>query len=114
MEQRDFKLHAPYQPAGDQPEAIRELVEGFESSSAALNNMSVKFRCPAVSMLASIPKDLFGFGLVNYPTAVFVDRGVFTGAYSNIESKEKFAEACELFISDGSIAYKRNNQIAKG
>lgn len=24
----DFKLHAPYQPTGDQPEAIRELVEG--------------------------------------------------------------------------------------
>ena len=22
----DFKLHAPYQPTGDQPEAIRELV----------------------------------------------------------------------------------------
>jgi excinuclease ABC subunit B len=26
----DFKLHAPYQPTGDQPEAIRQLVEGIE------------------------------------------------------------------------------------
>ena len=26
----DFKLHAPYEPTGDQPEAIRKLVEGFE------------------------------------------------------------------------------------
>ena len=26
----DFKLHAPYQPTGDQPEAIRQLVEGVE------------------------------------------------------------------------------------
>lgn len=25
-----FKLHAPYQPAGDQPEAIRQLVEGIQ------------------------------------------------------------------------------------
>jgi len=25
-----FELHAPYQPAGDQPEAIRQLVEGIE------------------------------------------------------------------------------------
>ncbi len=25
----DFKLHAPYQPTGDQPEAIRQLVEGI-------------------------------------------------------------------------------------
>jgi excinuclease ABC subunit B len=26
-----FNLHAPYQPAGDQPEAIRQLVEGLNS-----------------------------------------------------------------------------------
>ncbi len=26
----DFKLHAPYQPTGDQPEAIRQLVEGLQ------------------------------------------------------------------------------------
>ncbi len=25
----DFKLHAPYQPTGDQPQAIRQLVEGI-------------------------------------------------------------------------------------
>ena len=26
----DFELHAPYQPTGDQPQAIKELVEGIE------------------------------------------------------------------------------------
>ena len=26
----DFELHAPYQPTGDQPEAIRQLVDGIE------------------------------------------------------------------------------------
>lgn len=26
----EFKVHAPYQPTGDQPEAIRQLVEGIE------------------------------------------------------------------------------------
>ncbi|NLN84386.1 MAG: hypothetical protein GX138_08595, partial [Firmicutes bacterium] len=25
----DFKLHAPYQPTGDQPGAIRQLVDGI-------------------------------------------------------------------------------------
>ena len=25
-----FKLHSPYQPAGDQPKAIAELVSGFK------------------------------------------------------------------------------------
>ena len=28
----EFKLHAPYQPTGDQPEAIRQLVEGIDKS----------------------------------------------------------------------------------
>jgi len=27
----DFKLHAPYEPTGDQPEAIRQLVDGVRS-----------------------------------------------------------------------------------
>ncbi|MBQ7506955.1 MAG: excinuclease ABC subunit UvrB [Lachnospiraceae bacterium] len=29
----DFKLHAPYRPTGDQPEAIRALVEGFQEGN---------------------------------------------------------------------------------
>ena len=28
---RSFQLHAPYQPAGDQPEAIEQLVRGVEA-----------------------------------------------------------------------------------
>ena len=30
-----FELHAPYQPSGDQPEAIRRLTAGFEAGLAA-------------------------------------------------------------------------------
>jgi excinuclease ABC subunit B len=26
----EFELHAPYQPTGDQPEAIRQLIEGLQ------------------------------------------------------------------------------------
>ena len=26
----EFKLHAPYKPTGDQPEAIRKIVEGIQ------------------------------------------------------------------------------------
>lgn len=29
----EFRLHAPYQPTGDQPEAIRELVKGFKEGN---------------------------------------------------------------------------------
>ena len=31
MEQIPFRLHAPYEAAGDQPKAIRQLIEGFET-----------------------------------------------------------------------------------
>ena len=29
----EFKLHAPYQPTGDQPQAIEELVRGFKEGN---------------------------------------------------------------------------------
>ena len=32
-EQQIFKLHAPYQPTGDQPQAIEELVRGFKEGN---------------------------------------------------------------------------------
>lgn len=90
-------------------EFIVVLVEGMESSSAALKNMPISFNCPVVSVLARMPEDFFDFGLNSYPTAVFVDRGTFTGGYSNIENKEKFDRAMELFLSNECIAYKSNN-----
>ena len=33
MENKPFVLKADYQPAGDQPQAIAKLVEGFETAS---------------------------------------------------------------------------------
>ena len=41
MNSDDFKVHAPYQPAGDQPEAIRLLVEGIESGLACQTLLGV-------------------------------------------------------------------------
>ena len=29
----EFRLHAPYEPTGDQPRAIEELVQGFEEGN---------------------------------------------------------------------------------
>ena len=29
----DFKLHSEYEPTGDQPRAIEELVQGFEDGN---------------------------------------------------------------------------------
>ncbi len=30
-----FKLHSEYQPTGDQPEAIAELVKGFKEATSS-------------------------------------------------------------------------------
>lgn len=85
------------------------LVEGLDSSSQALKKMDIKFNCPVVSVLSKMPEDFFNFGLAAYPTAVFVDRGTFTGAYSNISDVDSFKEAKKLFLSEECIAYKKNN-----
>ena len=85
------------------------LIEGLESSSAALRNMKIRFKCPVVSTLGMMPDDFFRFGISSYPTAIFVNEGVFVGGYSNIESKEKFKEAISVFLSEDSVAYKKNN-----
>lgn len=29
----EFKLHAPYEPTGDQPQAIEKLVKGFKEGN---------------------------------------------------------------------------------
>lgn len=90
-------------------EFIVVLVEGMDSSSVILSNMNVKFSCPVVSLSADLPQGFYIPTRAEYPYAVFVDRSVVTGGYSNIESKEKFAEALDLFLSEDSIAYVKNN-----
>ncbi|MBQ6559251.1 MAG: hypothetical protein IJL85_00280 [Erysipelotrichaceae bacterium] len=85
------------------------LMEGLESSSAALRHMDVSFDAPVVSSLARVPSDLLKFGLVTYPSAIFVDEGVFTGCYSDIQDTDEFKKALQLFLSDESLAYKKNN-----
>ena len=37
----DFELTAPYQPTGDQPEAIRQIVESIRSGNPATTLMGV-------------------------------------------------------------------------
>ena len=36
-----FELHQPFEPAGDQPQAIKELVEGVEDGLAAQTLLGV-------------------------------------------------------------------------
>ena len=97
----------------NETEYVVVLVEGFESVSNFIRQMP-RFNCPMISTLSALPDDLYGFGIIDYPTALFVDKGTITGVYSHVENKEKFEEAKRLFLSDECIAYKKNNQIVNG
>lgn len=85
------------------------LVEGLDTSSNVYNSMKVKFKCPVVSSSSSIPDDLYIRGMAAYPSAIFIKKGHFVGAYSNIENVEKFNYALDTFMSDKCIALTRNN-----
>ena len=37
----EFKLHAPFEPTGDQPQAIEKLVNGFKSGKKAQTLLGV-------------------------------------------------------------------------
>lgn len=95
--------------ANDEYEYLMVLIEGLESASDVYKSIDSKFNCPVVSNLSSRPIGFFDFGLASYQTAVFVDRGKYVGAYSNIKNLECFNEALKMFLSDECIAYKKNN-----
>ena len=42
---RLFKLHSEYQPTGDQPQAIAELVEGFRKGNQFQTLLGVNCMC---------------------------------------------------------------------
>jgi len=90
-------------------EYIVVLIEGFESSSNIYNKMDVKLDCPVVSILGRMPKDFYKFGLSRYPSALFVQNGVFTGAYVGIKDNKNFSTSIDTYLKDTSIALKKNN-----
>ena len=90
-------------------EYIVVLIEGMDSSSNYYRQMGVKFNCKATSVLGYTPDDFYRLGVSKYPTAFFVEKSTFTGAYSNIDSVNNFNKAIKLFFGDECIAQKSNN-----
>lgn len=93
----------------DEYEYIIVLSEGLDTSSEIYKNSNSKFIAPVVSMSSAIPDDFNSHGMANYPSAVFIQKNTFMGAYSNIKSNALFSEAIKLFMGDSSIAYVSNN-----
>lgn len=95
--------------SNDKVKYIVVLVEGLESSSNIYKDIEPKFVCPVVSVLGYIPNDFYTIGFRNYPSALFVEKSTFVGAYSNINSIDNFNKAIDMFIGDNSIALIDNN-----
>ena len=92
MEQRNFKLHAPYAPAGDQPKAIRQLVEGFETGKKEQILLGVTGSGKTFTMANVIAAR-------NKPTLVLAHNKILAAQLCS-EFKEFFPEnAVEYFVS---------------
>ena len=95
--------------SNDRVKFILVLNEGTDQSSEILKRLENRVNCPVVSMLASIPEALMIYDIDVYPSAIFINKGTFTGAYLSIDNIELFNNAVEMFLTDNSIAYKDNN-----
>ena len=87
-----FKLHAPYQPTGDQPEAIRALVEGFGEGNQFQTLFGVTGSGKTFTMANVIEQ-------LNKPTLI-ISHNKTLAAQLYGEMKEFFPEnAVEYFVS---------------
>ena len=88
----DFKLHSEYKPTGDQPEAIRQLVEGFREGNQAQTLLGVTGSGKTFTMANVITE-------LNKPTLVIAhNKTLAAQLYS--EFKEFFPEnAVEYYVS---------------
>ena len=92
MEEKLFKLHSEYQPTGDQPRAIKELVDGFKEGNQFQTLLGVTGSGKTFTM-ANVIREL------DLPTLVIAhNKTLAAQLYS--EFKEFFPEnAVEYFIS---------------
>ena len=91
-EQNIFKLHAPYQPTGDQPQAIAELVKGFKEGNQFQTLLGVTGSGKTFTM-ANVIQEL------QKPTLVIAHNKTLAAQLYG-EFKEMFPEnAVEYFVS---------------
>lgn len=92
MEEQIFKLHSPYKPTGDQPEAIATLVEGLNKGYMEQTLLGVTGSGKTFTMANVIAK-------VNRPTLVLAHNKTLAAQLCS-EFKEFFPEnAVEYFVS---------------
>ena len=88
----EFKLHSDYKPTGDQPQAIKELVEGFKQGNQAQTLLGVTGSGKTFTMANVIQA-------LNLPTLIISHNKTLAGQLYS-EMKEFFPEnAVEYFVS---------------
>ena len=88
----DFKLHSEYQPTGDQPQVIKELVEGFKQGNQFQTLLGVTGSGKTFTMANVI-------AALNKPTLIISHNKTLAGQLYS-EMKEFFPEnAVEYFVS---------------
>lgn len=88
----DFKLHSPYQPTGDQPQAIEQLVEGFKEGNQFQTLLGVTGSGKTFTMANIIQA-------MNKPTLIISHNKTLAGQLYG-EMKEFFPEnSVEYFVS---------------
>ncbi len=88
----EFKLHAPYQPTGDQPQAIEKLVAGFKEGNQFQTLLGVTGSGKTFTMANVIAE-------LNKPTLIISHNKTLAGQLYG-EFKEYFPEnAVEFFVS---------------
>ena len=88
----NFKLHSEYQPTGDQPQAIKELVEGFKKGNQFQTLLGVTGSGKTFTMANVI-------AALNKPTLIIAHNKTLAGQLYS-EFKEFFPEnAVEYFVS---------------
>ena len=88
----EFKLHSEYQPTGDQPQAIKELVEGFKQGNQFQTLLGVTGSGKTFTMANVI-------AALNKPTLIISHNKTLAGQLYS-EMKEFFPEnAVEYFVS---------------
>ena len=88
----DFKLHSEYKPTGDQPQAIKELVEGFKKGNQCQTLLGVTGSGKTFTMANVIEA-------LNKPTLIISHNKTLAGQLYS-EMKEFFPEnAVEYFVS---------------
>ena len=87
-----FKLHSEYQPTGDQPQAIKELVDGFKEGNQFQTLLGVTGSGKTFTMANVI-------AALNKPTLIISHNKTLAGQLYS-EMKEFFPEnAVEYFVS---------------